>query len=107
MNLTTDRTQGVSIVRVNETRLMYPLLGEFANTITSLIGALQDFPRFQLLTGGGPNYSTTTIVYYLYTVAFEYSEMGYASAIAWFIGVIIMLVILINFLLSKRWVHYN
>ena len=39
MNLTTDRTQGVSIVRVNETRLMYPLLGEFANTITSLIGA--------------------------------------------------------------------
>jgi anti-anti-sigma factor len=39
MNLTTDRTQGVSIVRVNEGRLMYPLLGEFANTITSLIGA--------------------------------------------------------------------
>jgi multiple sugar transport system permease protein len=75
--------------------------------ITSLIGALQDFPRFQLLTGGGPNYSTTTIVYYLYTVAFEYSEMGYASAIAWFIGVIIMLIILLNFLLSRRWVHYN
>lgn len=38
MNLTTDRTQGVSIVHVNETRLMYPLLTEFANTITSLIG---------------------------------------------------------------------
>jgi multiple sugar transport system permease protein len=75
--------------------------------ITSLIGALQDFPRFQLLTGGGPNYSTTTIVYYLYTLAFEYSEMGYASAIAWFIGIIIMFVLLINFLLSKRWVHYN
>jgi len=75
--------------------------------VTSLIGALQDFPRFQLLTGGGPNYSTTTIVFYLYSVAFEYSEMGYASAIAWFIGFIIMLVILLNFLLSKRWVHYN
>ena len=39
MNLTTDRTQGVSIVRVNETRLMYPLLSEFAGTVTSLIGA--------------------------------------------------------------------
>ncbi|HZG83892.1 sugar ABC transporter permease [Paenibacillus sp.] len=75
--------------------------------VTSLIGALQDFPRFQLLTGGGPNYSTTTIVYYLYSVAFEYSEMGYASAIAWFIGFIIMLVIVLNFALSKRWVHYN
>ena len=38
MNLTTDRNQGVSVVRVHETRLMYPLLSEFSNTITSLIG---------------------------------------------------------------------
>ena len=38
MNLTTDRLQGVAVVRVNETRLMYPLLAEFANTITSLLG---------------------------------------------------------------------
>jgi anti-sigma B factor antagonist len=39
MNLTTDRAHGVAIVRVNETRLMYPLLSEFANTIASLIGS--------------------------------------------------------------------
>jgi anti-anti-sigma factor len=39
VNLTTDRTQGVSIVRVNETRLLYPLLSEFASSITSLISA--------------------------------------------------------------------
>lgn len=39
MNLTTDRSQGVSIIRVNETRLLYPLLSEFANTISSLIGS--------------------------------------------------------------------
>ena len=39
MNLTTDRNQDVSIVRVNEARLMYPLLSEFSGTITSLIGA--------------------------------------------------------------------
>ena len=38
MNLTTDRNQNVAIVRVHETRLMYPILAEFANTITSLIG---------------------------------------------------------------------
>ena len=38
MNLTTERSQNVSIVRVNETRLMYPILSEFANTVTSLIG---------------------------------------------------------------------
>ena len=39
MNLTTDRAQGVAIVRVNEGRLMYPLLSEFASTITALIGS--------------------------------------------------------------------
>jgi anti-anti-sigma factor len=39
MNLTTDHSQGVSIVRVNEPRLMYPLLSEFSTTITSLIGS--------------------------------------------------------------------
>ena len=38
MNLTTERNQNVSIVRVNETRLMYPILSEFANTVTTLIG---------------------------------------------------------------------
>ena len=39
MNLTTDRNHDISIVRVNEARLMYPLLSEFSGTITSLIGA--------------------------------------------------------------------
>jgi anti-anti-sigma factor len=39
MNLTTERSHDVSIVRVNESRLMYPILSEFANTITSLIGS--------------------------------------------------------------------
>ena len=39
MNLTTDRHPGVVIGRVNETRLTYPLLSDFANSITSLIGA--------------------------------------------------------------------
>jgi len=37
MNLTTDHSQGVSIVRVHETRLMYPLLSEFAGTVSGLI----------------------------------------------------------------------
>ena len=39
MNLTTARNQDVAVVHVNETRLMYPILGEFASTITSLIGS--------------------------------------------------------------------
>jgi anti-anti-sigma factor len=39
MNLTTDRAHGVAIVRIQESRLMYPLLPEFANTVTALIGS--------------------------------------------------------------------
>ena len=39
MNLTTDRNQDISIVRVNEARLMYPLLAEFAGAVTPLIGS--------------------------------------------------------------------
>jgi anti-anti-sigma factor len=39
MNLTTDRNQDISIIRVNEPRLMYPILSEFANLVTSLIGS--------------------------------------------------------------------
>ena len=39
MNLTTDRNQGISIIRINEPRLMYPILSEFANMVTSLIGS--------------------------------------------------------------------
>ena len=39
MKLTTDRQQGISVVRINEARLMYPLLSEFANTVSSLIAS--------------------------------------------------------------------
>jgi anti-anti-sigma factor len=39
MNLTTDHAQGIAIVRIQESRLMYPLLSEFATTVTSLIGS--------------------------------------------------------------------
>lgn len=75
--------------------------------ITSIIGALQDFSRFMIMTEGGPNYSTTTIVYYLFLNAFRYMSMGYASAMAWLLGIVIMLITVLNFWLSKRWVHYE
>ena len=39
MNLTTERAEGVAVIRVGESRLMYPLLSEFSGTVTSLIGA--------------------------------------------------------------------
>ena len=41
MNLTTDRAQGIAIVRVGETRLMYPILPDFASAVTALVTAGQ------------------------------------------------------------------
>lgn len=75
--------------------------------ITAIIAALQDFVRFMIMTEGGPEYSTMTVVYYLFLNAFRYMDMGYASAMAWMLGILIMLITLINFWLSRRWVHYE
>ncbi|MDQ0058760.1 carbohydrate ABC transporter permease [Paenibacillus harenae] len=75
--------------------------------VTAIIGALQDFVRFRIMTGGGPNFSTMTSVYYLFENAFRYMNMGFASAMAWVLGIVIMIITLINFLMSKRWVHYE
>jgi multiple sugar transport system permease protein len=75
--------------------------------ITMIIAFMQDFPRFQIMTEGGPNYSTTTIVYYLFQNAFRYMDMGYASAMSWVLGILIMAITLLNFWMSRRWVHYD
>ncbi len=79
----------------------------FFIVITSIIGALQDFVRFRIMTGGGPNFSTMTTVYYLFENAFRYMNMGFASAMAWVLGIVIMIITLFNFFMSKRWVHYE
>ena len=47
MNVTTEQNHDVSVVRVNESRLMYPLLSEFSNTITGLIGSGRQIKRLQ------------------------------------------------------------
>jgi multiple sugar transport system permease protein len=75
--------------------------------ITAIIGAMQAFVPFMIMTNGGPNYSTTTIVLYLYNNAFKYMNMGYASAMAWVLFVVIMAMTLINFKVSSKWVHYD
>lgn len=75
--------------------------------VTGLIGALQDFTRFQIMTDGGPNYATTTTVLYIYNNAFQYADMGYACAMGWALGVIIAVVTIANFVMSRRWVYYD
>jgi multiple sugar transport system permease protein len=60
-----------------------------------------------LLTNGGPQNSTLFMVLYLYRLAFEQFKMGYASALAWLLFVIILIFTLIQLRLSKSWVYYE
>ncbi|MEU4363609.1 sugar ABC transporter permease [Promicromonospora sp. NPDC023987] len=78
----------------------------FLVLILTVIQTLQSFDQVFVMTDGGPNGASELTVLYLYRQGFEYFQMGYASAIAWVLLAIIMLLTLIQFRLQKRWVHY-
>jgi len=84
-----------------------PLLSPvtFYILITSMIGGFQVFVEVQVMTtNGGIGYSAATIVYYLYQKAFESYQLGYASAIAIVLAIIIFIITLINFKGQDKWV---
>ncbi len=76
--------------------------------VMSIIGGLQSgFTTARVMTGGGPAGSTTTVEYYLYTNAFEKFNMGYASAIAWFLFAVILILTLVTWKVGGRVVTYE
>lgn len=90
-------------------RITLPLLTPalFFNLIIAIIGAFQVFTQAFIMTDGGPNYATLFYLLYLYRNAFENFRMGYASAMAWVLFVIVLIFTLIQFRLSDRWVFYE
>jgi multiple sugar transport system permease protein len=78
----------------------------FFNVVVSTIGALSVFSVAYIGTQGGPAYATYFYVYHLYTSAFQYSLMGYASALAWIFLLIVLTLTAIQFRLQSRWVYY-
>jgi len=79
----------------------------FFNLINGIIGALQTFNSAFLITEGGPINSTLTYGLYQYRQAFLYGHMGYASAMAWFIMIVIVLLTALVFKSSAGWVYYQ
>jgi multiple sugar transport system permease protein len=71
------------------------------------INALQLFDEVYLSTQGGPLNATTVLVYYLYEQAFVNFNFGYASAIAYFLFVVILVVTAIQFRVGRRFTHYR
>ncbi len=79
----------------------------FFNLIMGLIGTFQIFAQSYIMTQGGPMNSTMFYVYHIFNTAFRYLEMGTASAMAWFLFVIVFGLTMFQLWLSKKWVHYG
>ncbi|MBN1810572.1 MAG: sugar ABC transporter permease [Anaerolineae bacterium] len=77
------------------------------NLIMSFIGGIQNFVLPWLLTDGGPNLATEFLAIHLYRNAFEWLHMGYASALAWVMFIAIVVLTVVLFKTSARWVYYG
>ncbi|MEW1812464.1 sugar ABC transporter permease [Pseudarthrobacter phenanthrenivorans] len=77
------------------------------NLITGMIAAVQVFDAAYVMTNGGPNNATLFYIFYLYTKAFAEAQLGYASALAWILFLVIVIVTAVLFKTSKAWVFYE
>ncbi|TBL73929.1 sugar ABC transporter permease [Paenibacillus thalictri] len=85
-----------------------PLLSPttFFVLITSIIHSFQVFIAVFVMTKGGPGSSTTVLTYYAYRTGFDFYKMGYSSAMAWILFLIIFVITYLQWQGQKRWVHY-
>lgn len=90
-------------------RITLPLLSPtaFFLTVINTINAFQIFTEPFILTQGGPGDASRTIVMYIYEQGFRFFNLGYASTIALILFAIILVLTLIQFALSRRWVFYQ
>lgn len=90
-------------------RITIPLLSPtiFFILVIFMIGALQVFDSIIVLTAGGPGDATRSVVLYIYEIAFRSFDMGYAAAVSMTLFVIILVLTMAQFAISRRWVHYE
>ena len=79
----------------------------FLVLVLSLIEALQVFEAVLVLSNGGPGDSSTTVALYIYKTAFTFFKMGYASALAWLLAVILIALMVVQWRNQNRWVNYD
>ena len=78
----------------------------FFLVIITMVNSLQAYDQIQILTQGGPSGSTRTLLYMYYQLGFEEFNMGQATAVAMILILITVMLSLIQFVVSKKWVHY-
>lgn len=85
--------------------MLSPVL--FFVLIQSVIGTFQTFTQAYVMTDGGPDNASLFYVLYLFRHAFKYFNMGYASALAWILFLIILACTFVLIKTQDRWVHYE
>lgn len=91
------------------TRITVPMMTPslFFNLVVGLINGFQVFTQAYIITSGGPNNRSNFVVLNLYKAAFVQGKMGKACAIAWVIFCIVVVLTVVNFSFSNRWVYYE
>jgi multiple sugar transport system permease protein len=79
----------------------------FFNMVLGIIGSFQVFNAAYIITAGGPANATLVYILHLYRSAFEQGKMGYASALAWFLFLVILAFTLLQLVMAKMWVYYE
>jgi multiple sugar transport system permease protein len=79
----------------------------FFNLVLGIIGALQVFTSALVATEGGPAYATWFYALHIYKEAFQYFNMGYASALAWLFAILIIALTWVQMRLARSWVYYG
>lgn len=90
-------------------RITLPLLSPtiFFSSVTGVIGAMQVFTQAMVMTDGGPDGATNFYALNLYRNGFEQLRMGYASAQAWILFVVLFIFTAVQFRGARRWVYYE
>jgi multiple sugar transport system permease protein len=79
----------------------------FFNLIMAIIGVIQVFDAPFIMTGGGPERASYFFTNFLYNNAFQYLQMGYASAMAWIQLLMVLAMTALAFWSSRKWVYYQ
>lgn len=112
-NVSTGYYEAARIDGANEwqifTRVTIPLLTPsiFYVLLTTLIGTMQAFDEPFFVTGGGPGDNTRTVALFIYEKAFQSYDMGYASAVAALLFIVIFAMTAFQMKLQNRWVVYD
>lgn len=100
-----DGANALQLFRHITLPLMTPTI--FFNLVMGMIGAFQYFTGAFVLTAGGPLFSTYFFNLMLYQRAFQWVQMGMASAMAWFLLLVVLVLTLLVFRSSSMWVFYE